>query len=232
MEKAWKDEQEKQEERLERKMTAMLERSMRTTITGTGLSYDDLCMHPNLDLPKGFKVACFKSFNRTGNPKAHMLGYCDQLFRVRDNQELIMWLFSRSSTGEALEWFTAQDIRRWATWEDMAAAFIERFRFNMETVLDICYLEKVKQKSTENFCEYASRWRTEATRVQPPMGEEELCQFLSIQTDFYDRMLSMVGRPFSELVKMGEAIEDGFKTGRIISMTRKPAGSGSTGFAR
>ncbi|XP_059281350.1 uncharacterized protein LOC132035048 [Lycium ferocissimum] len=234
MKKAWKAEQEKQEERLERKMTAMLERSMRTTLTGTGLSYDDLCMHPNLDLPEGFKVPRFELFNGTGNPKAHLRAYCDQLVGVRDNQALIMRLFSRSLIGEASEWFTAQDIRRWVTWEDMAAAFMERFRFNMETVPDRYYLEKVKQKSTENFREYASRWRTEAARVQPPMGEEELVSVFirSQETDFYDRMLSMAGRPFSELVKMGEAIEDGLKTGRIISMTGKPVGSGSTGFAR
>ncbi|XP_060211842.1 uncharacterized protein LOC132639413 [Lycium barbarum] len=147
---------------------------MRTTLTGTGLSYDDLCMHANLDLPEGFKVPHFELFNRTGNSKAHLWAYCDQLVGVRDNQALIMRLFSRSLTGEASEWFTAQDIRRWITWEDMAVAFIERFLFNMETVLDRYYMEKVKQKSTENFREYASRWRTEASRVQPSMGEEEL----------------------------------------------------------
>ncbi|XP_059284827.1 extensin-1-like [Lycium ferocissimum] len=42
----------------------------------------------------------------------------------------------------------------------------------------------------------------------------------------------MAGRPFSELVKMGEAIEDGLKTYRIVSMTGKSAGSGFTGFMR
>ncbi|XP_060211888.1 uncharacterized protein LOC132639462 [Lycium barbarum] len=93
MEKSWKAEQKKQEERIEQKMTAMLERSMRSTLTGTGLSYDDLCMYPNLDLPKGFKVPRFEVFNGTGNPKAHRRAYCDQLVAVRDNQALIMRLF-------------------------------------------------------------------------------------------------------------------------------------------
>ncbi|XP_059285130.1 uncharacterized protein LOC132038485 [Lycium ferocissimum] len=234
MEKAWKAEKEKQEERLEWKMTARLERSMRTTLTGTGLSYDDLCMHPNLDLPEGFKVPRFELFNGTGNPKAHLRADCDQLVGVRDNQALIMRLFGRSLTREASKWFTAQYIRRWVTWEDIAAAFMERFRFYMETVPDRYYLEKVKQKSIENFREYASRWRTEAARVQPPMDEEELVSVFicSQETYFYDRMLEMAGRPFSELVKMGEAIEDGLKIGRIISMTGKPTRSGSTGFAR
>ncbi|XP_059288227.1 uncharacterized protein LOC132041533 [Lycium ferocissimum] len=90
MEKAWKAEQEKKEERLERKTTAILERCMRTTLTSTGLSYDDLCMHPNLDLPEGFKVPRLELFNGTGNPKPHLRAYCDQLVGVRDNQALIM----------------------------------------------------------------------------------------------------------------------------------------------
>ncbi|XP_060200394.1 uncharacterized protein LOC132628648 [Lycium barbarum] len=144
IEKAWKAEQEKQEERLEWKMTNMLERSMRTTLTGTGLSYDDLCMHPNLDLFEGFKVPRFELFNGTSNPKAHLQAYCDQLVSVRDNQALIMRLFNRSLTREASELFTAQNIRCWVTWEDMVAAFMERFCFNMETVPDRYYLEKVK----------------------------------------------------------------------------------------
>ncbi|XP_060202632.1 uncharacterized protein LOC132631049 [Lycium barbarum] len=234
MEKAWKAEQGKHEERFEGKMTAILERSMRTTLTDTGLSYDDLCMHPNLNLPKGFKVPRFELFNGTGNPKAHLRAYNDQLVGVRDNQTVIMRLFSWRLIGEASEWFTTHDIHRWVTWEDMASAFMERFCFNMETVPDRYYLEKVKQKSTENFREYGSRLRMEAARVQPPMGEEELVSgfFCSQDTNFYDRMLSMSGRPFSELVKMGEAIKDGLKIGRIISMTGKSADSSSTGFMR
>ncbi|XP_060182483.1 uncharacterized protein LOC132612177 [Lycium barbarum] len=217
-------------------MTTMLERSMRTILTGTGLSYDDLCMHPNSNLPEGLTVPRFELFNGTGNPKEHLRAYCDQLVGVRDNQALIMRLFSRSLTGEASEWFmaqdTMQDILRWVTWEDMVAAFMERFCFNMKTVSNRYYLDKVKQKSTKNFCEYASRWRTEAARVQPPMGEEELVSVFirSQEIDFYEGMLSMAGRPFSELVKMGEAIEDGLKTGRIISITGKSTGSSSIGF--
>ncbi|XP_059283656.1 uncharacterized protein LOC132037200 [Lycium ferocissimum] len=191
-------------------------------------------MHPILDLPEGFKVPYFELFNGTGNPKAHLRAYCDQLVGVRDNQVLIIRLFSWSLIGEAFEWFTVQDIHRWVTWEDMVAAFMERFYFNMEIVSDRYYLEKVKQKSTENFREYASRWRTEAARVKPPMGEEELVSIFirSQESDFYDRMFLMAGRPFSELIKMGEATEDGLKTGRIISVAGKAAGSTSIGFVR
>ena len=76
-----------------------------------GLSYKDLCIHPNLDLPKGFKVPKFVTFNGTGNPLAHLKVYCDQLVGVGKNEALLMRLFGRSLSGEALEWLTSQELK-------------------------------------------------------------------------------------------------------------------------
>jgi len=41
------------------------------------LSYEDLCIHSNLDLPKGFKVPKFDVFRGIGNPLALLRAYCD-----------------------------------------------------------------------------------------------------------------------------------------------------------
>ncbi|XP_055806963.1 uncharacterized protein LOC129875730 [Solanum dulcamara] len=68
-----------------------------------GLNYEDLCIHPDLDLPDGFKVPKFDTFGGTGNPLAHLRAYYDQLIGVGKNEALLMWLFSRSLSGEALE---------------------------------------------------------------------------------------------------------------------------------
>ncbi|XP_059306268.1 uncharacterized protein LOC132057665 [Lycium ferocissimum] len=204
---------------MEKKMEELLEKSNRSARKATGLRYDDLCMHPDLDLPEGFKIPKFEMFNRTGNPRRTFAPTATNC---------------RSLTKEATEWFATQDIRQWHTWEDMAESFMERFRFNVETVPDRYYLEKVKQKSTENYREFASRWRAEAARVQPPMCEGELVSVFirSQEPDFYDRMLSMAGRPFAELVKMGEAIEDGLKSGKIVSVFNKASGQATAGIFR
>ncbi|XP_059285137.1 uncharacterized protein LOC132038491 [Lycium ferocissimum] len=208
-------EQDKREKDMERKMEELLEKSNRVIRNPTSLSYDDLCMHPNLDLPKGFKIPKFEIFNGTGNPKAHLRSYCDQLVGIKKNEPLIMRLFSRSLAGEAAEWFATQDIRRWLTWEGKAETFMERFRFNVEIVPE-------------------SRWKAEAACDQPPICEEELVSVFirSQDPNFYDRMLSMVGRTFSELVKMGEAIEDGFKSEKKISMFNKASGKDAAGVFR
>ena len=42
-----------------------------------GLSCEDLCIHPNLDLPKGFKIPKFDTFGGVGNPMDHLRSYCD-----------------------------------------------------------------------------------------------------------------------------------------------------------
>ncbi|KAK4731975.1 hypothetical protein R3W88_024963 [Solanum pinnatisectum] len=185
-----------------------------------GLNYENLCIHPNLNLPKGFKVPKFVTFNGTGNPIAHLKVYCDQLVGVGKNEALLMRLFSRSLNGEALEWFTSQEFKQWKSWNALAKDFNERFRHNIEAAPDRYYLEKIKQKSIENYREYALRWRKEATRVNPPMSEREITEmFIRTQKpEYYERMLCMMGQKFVEIVKVGEALEDGFKTGKITNL--------------
>ena len=198
------------------------------TPEATGLSYDELCIHPNLDLPEGFKVPKFDTFEGNGNPLAHLRTYCDQLVGVGKNEALLMRLFSRSLSGEALEWFTSQDMRQWPNWSAMAKDFVERFAYNVEIVPDRYSLERIKQRSNESYREYAYRWRKEAARVRPPMNEKEIVEvFVRVQeSEFYDRMMLLIGAKFAEIVKVGETIEDGLRTGRIARMTTSAGSSG------
>ncbi|XP_059295481.1 uncharacterized protein LOC132048812 [Lycium ferocissimum] len=77
----------------------------------------------------------------------------------------------------------------------MASSFMERFCFNVENVPDRFSLEKIRQKSTETYREYASRWRELA----------------------------------AHLVVVGEDIEDGLKTGRIVSVLNRAGTFGAVG---
>ncbi|PHT84907.1 hypothetical protein T459_13350 [Capsicum annuum] len=85
----------------------------------------------------------------------------------------------------------------------------------MELIPDEKSLTNMKKKSTETFREYAIRCREQAARVKPPMKES---------------------KPFIEVLKMGEMIEDRIKSGRIVSFATLKAttqeiqkGSGSVG---
>ena len=71
-----------------------------------GFNYEDLCIYTNLDLPEVFKIPMFDTFGRVGKPMAYLRAYCDQLVGIGRDEALLIWLFSRSLCGKALEWFT------------------------------------------------------------------------------------------------------------------------------
>ena len=50
------------------------------------------------------------------------------------------------------------------------------------------------------------------------MPEKEIIEiFMRIQeSEYYNRMLLILGGKFSEIVKIGEGIEDGLRTGKIV----------------
>ncbi|XP_059292619.1 uncharacterized protein LOC132046090 [Lycium ferocissimum] len=196
-----------------------------------GLRYSDLCIHPDLGLPEGFNIPKFDHFNGSGNPLAHLRGYCNQLVRNGGNEVLLMRLFSRSISGTTMEWYISQDISRWKAWEEMVSSFMERFCFYVENVPDRFSLEKIRQKLTGIYREYASRWREEAARVQPPMNEAELVAafILYQEADCFDKMITMKGSSFADLVIVAEDIEDGLKTGIIVSVLNRADASGAAG---
>lgn len=159
----------------------------------------------------------FHTFNGTRNPLAHLRAYCDQMVGFGKNEALLMRLFSRSLRGEALEWFASQETNQWANWSAMAKDFVRRFVYNVEIAPDRYSLERIKQKSTESYREYAYRWRKNAARVRPPMSEDEIIEVFvrSQEPEFYERMMLLVGVKFADIVKIGENIKDGLRIGRI-----------------
>lgn len=96
-------------------------------------NYDNFCIHPNLDLWEGYKIPKFETFNETGNHRAFR-GYYDQIVRIGQIEVLLMGLFSWSLSGEALEWFISQELRKWSNWGTLAKEFAERFTYNIEVV--------------------------------------------------------------------------------------------------
>ena len=86
----------------------------------------------------------------------------------------------------------------------------------------------MKQKPTESYREFAYRWRKEAARVRPPMTEKEIIEvFVRVQEpEYYDRIILLIGAKFAEIVKVGETIEDGLKSGKIARVSASPGSSG------
>ncbi|KAG5620497.1 hypothetical protein H5410_005715 [Solanum commersonii] len=175
----------------------------------------------------GYKPPKFVMFDGIGDPHAYLREYCDKLVGVGRNEKLRMKLFIRSLSGETLTWYTRQDPRKWRDWQEMAKDFMTRFRFNIEITANIFSLANIQKKPSENFQQYARRWKIETARVHPPLDKSELSKyFIRAQEGIYfDKMMSMMGQKFVELVKMGDFIEESVKSGKIQSMVALQAES-------
>nr|XP_025888955.1 uncharacterized protein LOC112942271 [Solanum lycopersicum] len=193
-----------------------------------GLSYVELCIHQDFNLPEGFKIPKFDTFGGVGNPMAHLRAYCDQLVGVGKDEALLMTLFSWSLCGEALEWFTLYETRQWPSWSTLAKDFMDRFAYNVEIVPDRYSLEKMKKKFTNSYREFAYRWRKVAVRVRPTMTEKEIVEvFGRVQEpEYYDRIILLIGAMFAEIVKVGETIKDALKSGKIARVSASPRSFG------
>ncbi|XP_070022610.1 uncharacterized protein [Nicotiana sylvestris] len=183
------------------------------------ISFKDLYMFPDVRLPLGFKTPKFEKYDGHGDPIACLKRYCNQLRGAGGNEELLMAYFGESLMGIASEWFMGQDTSCWYVWDDMAQAFVKQFQYNIDISTDRNSLSNLKKKPTESFREYAIKWREQATRVKPPTDDHEIITiFLQAQEpDYFQNMISAVGKSFSEAIKMGEMVENGPKTGKIIS---------------
>ncbi|XP_070017128.1 uncharacterized protein [Nicotiana sylvestris] len=182
------------------------------------VSYTDLCMFPHVHLPLGFKTPKFEKYDGHVDPIAHLKRYCNQLQGAGGKKELLMAYFGKSLVGIALEWYLDQDISRWHIWDDRARDFVRKFQYNIDIAPDQNSLSNLKKKSSESFREYAVKWREQTARVKPPMDEIEMVSvFLQAQeADYYQNMMSAMSKPFAEAIKIGEMVENGLKTGRIL----------------
>lgn len=77
-------------------------KSLQVTRGMEGLDYDDLSIHPDIDIPVGYKPPMFDIFDRKGDPHVHLRACCDKVVGVGRNEKLRMKLFIRSLFGEAL----------------------------------------------------------------------------------------------------------------------------------
>ncbi|XP_075086507.1 uncharacterized protein LOC142169173 [Nicotiana tabacum] len=200
------------------------------------VSYSDLCVFPNVHLPVSFKMLKFEKYDGHRDPVAHLKRYCNQLRAVVGTQDLLMAYFGESLTGIAFEWYMDQDITHWHVWDDMARDFVRQFQYNTDIAPDRNSLSILKKKTTESFHEYAVKWCEQDARVKPPMDEAEMVVvFLHAQeADYFQNMMSATGRPFAKVIKIGELVENGLKTGRILShdafkATSQAVQSGSEG---
>ena len=99
----------------------------------------------------------------------------------------------------------------------MARAFLTQHKHATDFTPDRLSFQTMEKKYNERFRDYAQRWRTVATQVQPPLIEIEVTMlFLSmLKEPYYDRLMPTTTGSFANMVKTGNLIDHAIKNDRI-----------------
>ncbi|XP_050875211.1 uncharacterized protein LOC127078831 [Lathyrus oleraceus] len=103
------------------------------------------------------------------------------------------------------------------TWDELAEAFAKQYKYNTDMAPNRTQLQSTAQKDNESFKEYAQRWRELAAMVHPSLVDRELIDIFmgTLQSQYYERLISSVSTGFSDMVIVGERVEEGLKSGKI-----------------
>jgi hypothetical protein len=69
----------------------------------------EMCLVPNVVVPKNFRVPEFIKYTGTQCPMTHLTSYCNKMAEVVHDEKLLMHLFQDSLSGAALSWYMRLD---------------------------------------------------------------------------------------------------------------------------
>src|SRR3954469_14496891 len=177
----------------------------------------EMSLVPDLTIPHKFKIPDFEKYKGLSCPRNHLRMYVRKMAAYAHDQKLMMHFFQDSLSGASVDWYMQLEKSHIRGWTDLANTFLKQYKYNLDMAPDRMQLQNLSQKKEESFKEYAQRWREMASRVQPPLLEKELVKMFmaTLQGPYYDKMAGSVSSGFSDLVVIGERIEDGIKSGKI-----------------
>src|SRR3954462_152905 len=190
----------------------------------SGLNAIDLCLVPDIKIPAKFKVPSFEKYKGITCPMSHIKAFCNKMAPYAENDRLLMHFFQDSLSGASLEWYTRLERIHIRTWDELAEAFLKHYKYNSDMTPTRLQLQSLTQKVDESFKEYAQRWRELASRVQPPLLERELVDMFmnTLKDPYLNMMIGCASSEFSNLVVVGEQIENALKMGKIQDMANIP----------
>ncbi|CAL5182995.1 unnamed protein product [Lathyrus oleraceus] len=176
-----------------------------------------MCLVPDLVIPPKFKVPEFEKYKGDGCPKHHLVMFCKKITSHAHDDKLMIHCFQDSLTGASLSWYMKLERNHVQSWLDLANAFLKQYKYNMDIALNRMQLRALSQEDNESFRGYAQRWRELAACVEPPLLDKELMELFrdTLQSPYFERMISNAASDFAHLVTIGERVESALKSGRI-----------------
>ena len=149
-----------------------------------------------------------------------MATYCNKMAGHTRNEDLLIYVFYDSLMGTVTQWYTKLKKDQIHTWRDLVRAFLERYKYMLETTLDRMTLQCMKKRPDEDYKEYAIRWKNVASMVRPSLtSREENSIFVdTLPSPYYDMLIVNTFMEFGDLMYSVGRIEDGIKKGRIMDI--------------
>ena len=111
----------------------------------------ELCLVPDLVIPPKFKVPTFEKYDGTKSLENHLATYCNKMAGHAHNEELLIHEFYDSLVGAAAQWYTKLKKGQISTWRDLAQAFLEGYKYMLETAPDLLTLQSMKSGPDEDY---------------------------------------------------------------------------------
>ncbi|TNV98322.1 hypothetical protein C5H24_12600, partial [Xylella fastidiosa] len=148
-------------------------------IAATGVDMDKLCLFPGAKLPEGFKPITWEKFDGNGDPRAHLQAYVGTLSMYNIENNAMGQMFQQTLTGPALRWFLNLDISKKGSWEDIGAAFMAQYNYNVQLEMTIRELDATRMGANESFADFIRRWRGKASQMMDRPSEKEQMRIIT-----------------------------------------------------
>jgi len=183
----------------------------------------EMCVVPNVVVPKKFRVPEFIKYSGTQCPMTHLKSFCNKMAEVVHDEKLLMHFFQDSLSGAALSWYMRLDNTKIRRWKDLVEAFVKQYKYNMDIAPDRTSLSNLRKKDKESIREYAQRWRESAAQVHPSFLDKEMVTLFAdtLKAPYYEHVIGSSAQQFTDAVVACERIEQGVKSGRISAPTEK-----------
>ena len=183
----------------------------------------EMCLVPNVVIPKKFRVPEFVKYTGTQCPITHLKSYCNKMAEVVDNEKLLIHFFQDNLSDTALTWYMRLDNTKVKKWKDLVDAFMRQYKFNIDVDPDRLSLQAMEKNNKESIREYTRRWSEVAAQVNPPMLEKEMISLFSntFKAPYFEYLVRSSAQHFTNLVIIAERIEQAIGLGKIANPTKK-----------
>ena len=130
---------------MERKFMQTIAEKIRSLDLGDSTAMIGLPSYTEGMYPEKFKVPDFEKYDGTGCPLMHTRLYVRKMAKYAQYEHLMIHVFQDSLTGPALSWYAQLNLDHIDTWDKLAKAFYNQYKFNIEvapTIWDLSNLKK------------------------------------------------------------------------------------------